>query len=279
MNAQRPLDLGRDGLEARARGRGADEVLVPVVHHREVGHAGGGERAHQVHRRRRVGVGADHPGRVGDARDRVGDQRVDDVAPVGGQAERVERGAARLGVLARDAPDLHHRQRRAVGEHDRHLQEGADGGPEVRLGVVDERLGAVAALEQERAAVGDIGQPVVQFVHFGRQRDRRDAFQHRADVRDGLRVGPLRLLRRGTGERVVQPLAQVGGQGRQLGQHFDGGVDGPVHVLRVEPRRGLTRSGRLARRRPFWLSPIRTDSAHLATDIFRSWELSCGSSP
>ena len=113
-------------------------------------------------------------------------------------------------------------------------------------------------------AVGDVGQPVVQLVHFGRQRDRRDALQHRADVRDGLRVGPLRLLRGGTGERVVQPLAQVGGQGRQLGQHFDGGVDGPVHDLRVEPRRRLTRSGRLARRRPFWLSPIRTDSAHLA---------------
>jgi hypothetical protein len=33
----------------------------------QVGHAGAGQRADEVHRRARVGVGADHPARVGDA--------------------------------------------------------------------------------------------------------------------------------------------------------------------------------------------------------------------
>ena len=100
----------------------------------------------------------------------------------------------------------------------------------MRLGVVDEGLGAVAALEQERLAAGDL----------------RRAARWRRSTSGGsvtggtlsstvrtcatsARVGPLGLLGGGPGERVVQPGAQLGGQGGQLGQHFDRGVDGPVH--------------------------------------------------
>jgi hypothetical protein len=182
-----------------------------------------------VHRRAGVGVGTHHPRRVRDAGDRIGRQRVHDVAPVGRQAQRVGGRAARLGVLAGDPSDLHDGQRRPVREHDRHLQDRADRGADVRLGVVDERLRAVAALQQERPALGDVGQPCLQPVDLGRQGDRRNALQHGAHVRDVHGVGPVGLLGRRTGEGVVEAGAHVTGQGWQLGQHFDRGVDGPVH--------------------------------------------------
>ena len=87
----------------------------------------------------------------------------------------------------------------------------------MRLGVVHEGLGAVAALEQERLALGDGGQALLQPVDLGRHRDRRDALQDRAHVADVGLVGPLGLLGGGTGQRVVQLAAQLVGQGRQLG--------------------------------------------------------------
>ncbi len=89
---------------------------------------------------------------------RVRREAVDHVSAVGPQAERVDVGRPRLGVLAGDAGDLDHRHAGAVGEHDRHLQQRADVGADVRFGVVDERLGAVTALQQEGLAEGDIGQ-------------------------------------------------------------------------------------------------------------------------
>ena len=46
---------------------------------------------------------------------------------------------------------------------------------------------------------------------------------------DVLGVGPVGLLRGRAAQRVVEAGPQVGGQRRQLGQHFDRGVDGPVH--------------------------------------------------
>ena len=85
-------------------------------------------------------------------------QRVDHVAAVRRQAQRVERLRAGLGVLAGHPGDLHHRQAGAVGQHDRHLQQRARVGEQVRLGVVGERLGAVAALQQERPPLAHVGQ-------------------------------------------------------------------------------------------------------------------------
>ena len=206
-----------------------DEVLVPVVHQRQVGHAGGGQGAHQVHRRAGVGVGADHARRVGDPRGRVGDERVHDVAAVGRQAQCVDRGAARLGVLPGDPADLDHRHARAVGEHDRHLQQGADRGTDVRLGVVDEGLGAVAALQQEGPALRDGGEPALEAVDLRRQGHRRHALQHGAHVSDVRQVRPLGLLGRRAGQSLVQPGAQLDRKRGQLGQDVHRRVDGPVH--------------------------------------------------
>ena len=162
MKRQAAVDLAGQRLVAGARGRRPDELAVPVVHQVQRGQARRGQRAHQVHRGAGVGVGAHQPRRVVLAHRGVGGEAVDHVAAVGLQAERVDVRRPRLGVLAGDAGHLDHRHAGAVGEHHRHLQQGADVGPDVRLGVVDERLGAVAALQQERLAAGDVGQQALE---------------------------------------------------------------------------------------------------------------------
>ena len=71
-------------------------------------------------------------------------------------------GRARLGELAGHAADLDHRHGAAEGQHDRHLQQHAEGVADVVGMELGEALGAVAALEQESLAVGDIGQRRLQ---------------------------------------------------------------------------------------------------------------------
>ena len=194
------------------------ELLVPLVHPGQVAHAGGGDRADQVHRRRRVGVGADHPGRVGHPRLRGGGQRVDDVAAVGRQAQRVDRRRSRLGVLPGDPGHLDHRQRRAVGQHDRHLQQGADVAADVRLGVVDVGLGAVAALQQERLAAGDGGQLVGQLVDLAGHGHRRHGLQHRADRQHLLGSGHSGCCAAGRASASSSRSRRSGGSGGRLGR-------------------------------------------------------------
>jgi hypothetical protein len=66
---------------------------------------------------------------VRDARRRRELGAVDDVAAIDRQLLAVallDRGGARLGELAGNAADLHHRRRGRIGEHHRHLQEQAE---------------------------------------------------------------------------------------------------------------------------------------------------------
>ncbi len=122
---QRPVDLLRERLVALAGPGRRDEALVPVVHRVQVGHAATEVGAQHVHRAGRVRVRADHALRIGDASGLGRLQRIDHVAAIGRQPERVERRRARLRVLPGDPRHLDHRQARAVGQHDRHLQQRA----------------------------------------------------------------------------------------------------------------------------------------------------------
>jgi hypothetical protein len=139
----------------------------------------------------------------------IGRESVDHVAAVGLQPQRVDVRRPRLGVLPRDAGYLHHRHARAIGQHDRHLQQRADVGPDVRLGVVDERLRAVAALQQECLTTRDVGQLFLETLDLRRHRHRRHALQHRPH-RLGLVGGPAGLLGSRLGQRGIEPLAQLG---------------------------------------------------------------------
>ena len=154
---QATIDLARESLIASTGRRGADELPIPVMNPTQVGF-GTGQRAHQVHRCRGIGVGADEPRRIVDPSRLDRRESVDHVAAIRLEAECVDVGRARLGVLPRDPGHLDHGQARAVGQHDGHLQQGADVALDVRLGVVGECLGAITALEQEGAALGDVGE-------------------------------------------------------------------------------------------------------------------------
>ena len=72
------------------------------------------------------------------------------------------RARAGLGELAGDAPDLHDRHAQRVRQHDRHLQDDAQLLPDVVGRELLEALGAVAGLEQERVAGGDLGERRLQ---------------------------------------------------------------------------------------------------------------------
>ena len=80
---------------------------------------------------------------------------------------------AGLGELAGDAADLHHRQRRREGQHHRHLQEDAEEVADVVGVVLGEALGAVAALQQERLAGGDLGERLLELARLARENQRR----------------------------------------------------------------------------------------------------------
>ena len=154
-------------------------------------------------------VALDHPVRVGDAR--VGGLRVvvDHVAAEDRDlAERgpLELARARLHELAGDPADLQHRQRRAVGEDGGHLEQdlqpladrdggvGGAGFGEPRE--VVERLGAVARLEQERAAGGDLGERASHLARLAGEDERRQGVQALPHAVRGGVIRPDRLLER-----------------------------------------------------------------------------------
>ena len=119
------------------------------------------EGAQQVERRRRLPVGHLLARRIGNARLGVELGAVDDVATIGGQRHAVLGlvvGRARLGELAGDAADLHHRLRAGEGQNHRHLQEDAEEVADVVGAMLGEALGAIAALEQECVTGSDWSQ-------------------------------------------------------------------------------------------------------------------------
>ena len=120
------------------------------MHVLEAGIAALREGAQQVERRRRLPVRHLLAGRIGHARLLVELDAVDDVAAIAGQRHAVDRlavGRARLGELAGDAADLHHRLGAGERQHDGHLQEHAEEVADVVRAMLGEALGAIAALQ------------------------------------------------------------------------------------------------------------------------------------
>ena len=188
------------------------EVEHPLVHAAEAGVAAVGERAQQVQRRGRMPIGLDQPRRIGRARLRGELGAVDDVAAIARQFLTVlllGRRGARLGELAGDAADLHHRHRGGVGEHHRHLQEDAQEvadvvGADVVGARIGEAFGAVAALQQETLALRDAAERGLEVARLAGEHQRRiarelalDRFQRRRSGYSGTwTIGFLRQLSR-----------------------------------------------------------------------------------
>ena len=172
-----------------------DKILVPRMDAVEVGIAALGKGAQQVEGRSRLAVGLDHPLRVGLARRGVELDAVDDVAAVGRQghlALLLDVGRARLGELAGQTPDLHHRHAAAKGQHHRHLQQHLEHVADVVGVELGEAFGAVAALQQERLAGGDIREPVLQPPRLAGEDQRRVIPQRRFDA---FQRGFIRIAR------------------------------------------------------------------------------------
>ena len=193
-------------------GRVLDEAERPLPHIGEVGVAAVHEGAQQVQRRGGMAEGLDLPRRIGPAR-LVGElDAVDDVAAIARQLLAVlllRRRGARLGELAGDAADLHHRQGGGIGEHHRHLQEHAQEvadivGADVVGAGLGEALGAVAALQQETFAHGDAAERLLEVARLTGKNQRRKAASCRSTASSAAlsgysgtwRIGFLRQLSR-----------------------------------------------------------------------------------
>src|SRR5690606_26867062 len=80
----------------------------------------------------------------------------------------------RLGELPGDAADLDHRRGRGERQHDRHLEEDAEEVADVVGRMLGEALGAIAALEQEGVAGGDLGELGLQLPRLAGKYQRRE---------------------------------------------------------------------------------------------------------
>ena len=170
-----------------------DEGQHPLMRVRQVGVTAGGEGAQKIERRGRLPVGLKLPARIGDARFRREVGAVDDVAAIGRQfhaAALFGRRRARLGELAGDAADLHHRRSRRIGQHHRHLQEQAEEIADVVGAMLGEALGAIATLEEECLAGGNLRQSAFEVACLACKNERRKARKLSLDLgqRLGIRV-------------------------------------------------------------------------------------------
>lgn len=83
---------------------------------------------------------------------------------------------ARLGELPGDATDLEHRQRGAVRQNSRHLQENLQPLADRDRRKVVERLGAVASLKQKCLAFGDLAKGCLQLSRLTSKNERGQRF-------------------------------------------------------------------------------------------------------
>ena len=168
----------------------------------QVGIAAGGEGAQQIERRRRLTIGLHLSARIGSARLSGELGAVNDVAPIDRKLDRAalfHRRGPRLGELAGDAADLHHRRGRRIGQHHRHLQEQPEEIANIVGAVLGKALRAIAALQQEGFASGDLGQRLFQVAGLAGKDERRKGRKLRLDLRQRLGVGIVRHLQRRLG--------------------------------------------------------------------------------
>ncbi len=82
-------------------------------------------------------------------------------------------GRARLGELAGDAADLHHRLRAGEGKHHRHLQEDTEEIADIVRAMFREALGAIAALKKECVTGSDSRKLLCQLARLTCKNQRR----------------------------------------------------------------------------------------------------------
>ena len=155
------------------------------------------ESTNQVERRGRVVVQRQKALRIGLARlggELEGVHRITAVARQRHTVTRLHVGRTRLGVLTRNTADLDDRQRRAVGQHDRHLQQGLNLQAHMIRRGLSEGLSAVPAHQDEGLTAGSRTHPRAQVVNLTGEHKRRLAAQLRRHTTEMFRVRVGRLL-------------------------------------------------------------------------------------
>ena len=247
---QRAVDLVGDLLVLATLGARCHELLRPRMHPGEVGETALGERAHEVQRGRRLVVRLHEPLGVRGACRLGGRGVVHDVPAEAGQldaADHLVRRRPRLGELAGDAADLHHRHAERVREHDGHLQDDPQLLTDVHRRELLEALGAVAGLQQEGVAGRHLGERRLQRARLAGEDERGiagDLLQGAVEVAE---IGPVGLLLC----RVCLPgrRSPAGSRGRCHGWNAtDGAPDGgrAFHRRRRLRRRSSAGVGSIA---------------------------------
>ena len=160
-------------------------------------------------------VGVSKPIRIGDACLGVEGDVVDHVATERGEFDPVDGlgvRRARLGELAGDPADLHHRHSCGVLEHHRHLEDDLQLVAHLIGGEVSERLRTVARLQQERTSrcdLGEVGLKGARFACEHKWRKGRDVLEDSVktpSVRPKRLLGSSACLPRIGGPRRTHPL-------------------------------------------------------------------------
>ena len=197
--AERAPDLVRDPLVPPALLRARDELLVPGLHLRQVGEAALREGTEQVERRDRLVVRLHHPLGVRDPRLGRRLVRVNRVPAERRQVHPVDelgRRRPRLRELAGDPAQLDDRERCAVGEHCRHLEQHLEPLADRDRRDLPERLRAVSGLEEERASLDRLAERALERPRLAGEHERRQLPQALAHLVDRGGVRPAGLLQR-----------------------------------------------------------------------------------
>ena len=193
------------------------------MHVIEIGVAALGEGAQQIERGGRLPVGHRHALRVRSSRGFGEIDAVDDVAAIARQLLAVldlGRRRARLGELAGDAAELHHRRAAGIGQHHRHLQQHAEEVADGVGAVLGEALGAIAALKQKSLARGHAGKLRLQFPRLTGENQRREGRELILDLDDrrGIRVDRNLL------DRLGAPAVWAPSRGHSLSPLASGAI-------------------------------------------------------
>lgn len=200
-------DTVREFLVARAFRAVGDEAEVPAMHEIEVGIAAIREGTQQVQRRGRLRISAEQPLRIRHARSLVEVDTIDVVAEIGRQchvADGFGRRGTRLRELTGDTAHLHDRRGRGKGQHNRHLQQHAEGVTNVVGGKFGKALGAVTALKQESTALADLSEICLQLAGLTCKHERRIGAQARFHGGKGRLVRVGREVLRGLGAPALR---------------------------------------------------------------------------
>ena len=200
-----------------------------------------GVGAQQVQRGRALAVGAQQPLGVRRAGGELELLAVDVVALVGGQGHAVLRlvgVGARLGELAGDAAHLHHRLGPGEGHHHRHLQHQPEEVADVVGPELLEALGAVAALQQEGAALGGLAQQRLQPARLAGEHQGRHGGQLALHPGQGGGIGIVGRDLQGGARAPSGGRPAVGGaQGAEARSRGDHSADGAGGAPASPPRR------------------------------------------